>query len=290
MRKFLSQNLVAFAISTILFSGCTLNSPQQNSNFNAHLPPSSEQDPQFIEQANPPPTLNVPIEIDEEVWDLSDVDVSHIHKDKKLISFTFDDAPARTLENIFAVFAAFNESHPDNLASATVFFNGGRFDKQTKHLLYTAYALGFELGNHTQSHLDLTTLTEQEIEAEISKTDALLSEIDHKPLHLLRAPFGKTDATVKAIVKTPIIDWTIDTLDWTGIDANGIYEHVFSNRQDGAIVLMHDGYEATVSALKRLLPDLANDGYQVVSVSALAKAHNCTLRKGRVYIRARKQL
>ncbi|MBQ8406240.1 MAG: hypothetical protein IJX09_06275 [Clostridia bacterium] len=52
---------------------------------------------------------------------------------------------------------------------------------------------------------------------------------------------------------------------------------------------MHDGYKHTVDALKRLLPDLKADGYQVVSVSQLAKAHGCTLRRGSTYIRARKQ-
>ena len=57
----------------------------------------------------------------------------------------------------------------------------------------------------------------------------------------------------------------------------------------GGIVLMHDGYTATVEALKRLLPDLKAKGYQVVSVSALAKAHNVPLKIGSEYIRLRKR-
>ena len=52
---------------------------------------------------------------------------------------------------------------------------------------------------------------------------------------------------------------------------------------------MHDGYVETVSAVKRLLPDLKNAGYQVVGVSQLAKANGCQLKTGSVYIRARKQ-
>ena len=47
---------------------------------------------------------------------------------------------------------------------------------------------------------------------------------------------------------------------------------------------MHDGYAHTVDALKRLLPDLYNEGYQVVSVSQMAKMHGCTLKNGKVYI------
>ena len=86
-----------------------------------------------------------------------------------------------------------------------------------------------------------------------------------------------------------MIDWTIDTLDWTGVSEEDIYNSVFNYKFPGAIVLMHDGYNNTVSALKRLLPDLKAAGYQVVSVSKMAKAHHCTLQAGKVYIRARKQ-
>lgn len=221
-------------------------------------------------------------------WDVSDIDISEIDPNRKLISFTFDDSPSRTLENIYAVFAAFNEENPDCKASATVFFNGNLFDSQTPHLLYTAGLLGFELGNHTHSHYDLTTLSNAEISAEIDKADELLKRGDGKERHLLRAPFGKINDSVKACAKTPLIDWTIDTLDWTGVSEDAIYNSVFEQKFSGAIVLMHDGYDNTVSALKRLLPDLKEAGYQVVSVSKMSKAHGCNFQTGKVYIRARK--
>ena len=252
----------------------------------------------------PPPTIsppNVPLEqpeefdfpeakpVDPEVWDTSDTDISAIDPNRKLIAFTFDDSPSRTLENIFAVFTAFNEENPDCKATATVFFNGGLFSSDTPQLLYAACALGFELGNHTQSHADLTKLSREELQSEIDRTDELLAKADGKSRHLLRPPFGKANDLVKELSPTPIIDWTIDTLDWMGVPAEEIYQSVYTQRFSGAIVLMHDGYKNTVEALKRLLPDLKADGYQVVSVSQLAKAHGCSLRRGKTYIRARKQ-
>ena len=249
----------------------------ENSGKPVPAPPQSS-----VEPAPAPPMIDG-------VWNLSDVDISGVCKDRKLISFTFDDAPSRTLENIFAVYADYNETHPDAPAFATVFFNGGLFDAQTPHLLATARALGFELGNHTQSHYDLTTLNETQLKEEIDKTDELLGFADGKARHLLRAPFGKTNELVQSVAPTPMIDWTIDTLDWTGVSEDAIYHAVFDNRFSGAIVLMHDGYAHTVDALKRLLPDLYDEGYQVVSVSQMAKMHGCTLRQGKTYIRARKQ-
>ena len=243
--------------------------------------------PQQTETSQPPLADLKPI--DPDIWDTTQTDISHIDPKRKLIAFTFDDSPARTLENIFAVFAAFNEENPDCKASATVFFNGGLFSDDTPQLLYAACALGFELGNHTHSHADLTKLSKEELQSEIDQTDALLQQADKKNRHLLRAPFGKTNDLVKELSPTPIIDWTIDTLDWTGVCAEEIYQSVYYQRFSGAIVLMHDGYQNTVDALKRLLPDLKADGYQVVTVSQLAKAHGCKLRRGKTYIRARKQ-
>ena len=224
-----------------------------------------------------------------DIWNVSDVDVSQITPNRKLIAFSFDDAPSRSLENIFAAYADYNEAHPDAPATCTLFFNSGLFDSQTPKLLALAHALRFEFGNHTHSHHDLTTLDEETLRKEIDATDEQLYVIDGKKRHLLRAPFGKVNDFVKSIAPTPMIDWTIDTLDWTGISEDAIYHAVFDNRFPGAIVLMHDGYMHTVDALKRLLPDLYDDGYQVISISQLAKMHNCTLKQGNVYIRARKQ-
>ncbi len=225
---------------------------------------------------------------DPDIWNVQGVDISEISPHKKLISFTFDDAPGRTIENLLAVFADFNEKNPDCKASASLFVNGCRFDNQTPHLLHAACLLGWELGNHTYSHAQLTRLTPTEIQQEIDNTDRLLEPIDAQPRHLLRAPFGSVNEQVREQAYTPIIDWTIDTLDWTGSSPMEIHERVFTQKYDGAIVLMHDGYEQTVEAVKTLLPDLKQAGYQVVSVSKIIKAHGCTFRRGQVYIRARK--
>lgn len=293
MRKTFLNGLLLFnATLPLCFCACASNHPKNPVPLN---PPALEESPTKdgpltdVEES-PDSILDEEKQpIDPTVWDLSDVDLSEIDPNRKLISFTFDDVPARTLENILAVFASFNEENPDCKASATLFCNGYLFDALTPQTLTAACALGFELGNHTHSHLNLTVLDEATLKEEIDRTDALLYKVDGKPRHLLRAPFGKTNDFVKSQAPVPLIDWTIDTLDWTGVSEDTIYRTVFENRFPGAIALMHDGYKHTVDALKRLLPDLKADGYQVVSVSKMAKMHGCTLKKGSTYIRARKQ-
>ena len=223
------------------------------------------------------------------VWDVSTVDISKVNTNKKLVAFSFDDAPAKCLEELIATFVSFNEKNPDCHASATLFCNGKRINERSIATLQMATALGFELGNHSFSHADLTKLSKSELLWEIDKTDELLKGVDGKARHLLRTPYGNTNTLVKETAKTPIIDWTVDTLDWTGKGADTIYQTVISQVYSGAIVLFHDGYLETITAVKKLLPALKEKGYQVVSVSQLCKAHDCPLKNGSVYIRARKK-
>ena len=222
------------------------------------------------------------------IWDVSNVDISIVSPKRKLIALTFDDAPVKTLERIVSVFLHFNASHPDSPAFATLFCNGKNITASAIPSLQAAYAAGFELGNHTQNHQRLTSLPLPEIRQEIEKTDRILQQIDGKALHLLRAPYGEINQNVRQAANAPIIDWLIDTLDWTGRASEDVHQAVMQQKTNGAIVLLHDGYENTVLALKRLLPSLYEAGYQAVTVSQMAKAHSVPLKNGSVYIRARK--
>lgn len=225
---------------------------------------------------------------DTAVWDLKNVDISRIQSSRKLVALTFDDAPSAKLDSLISVFASFNEQNPDCEASATLFCNGSRLDNSSMHTLTSAYTLGWELGNHSFSHADFTTLTNKEIQEEISKTDKLLYRIDGKAKHLFRPPYGKLQKEDKPLIEVPIIYWNVDTLDWAGKTAFEIENTIVSNLQDGAIILLHDGYGQTVESVKRLLPTLKELGYQAVTVSQMAKANGCTLKNGGAYIRARK--
>lgn len=280
MYKYIHATILAICL--LFLSACKTSTPSKQQ-LNAYLPPF---DTFFEEEIVPLESKNA---TDETVWNTDDVDVSYIQPNRKLVALTFDDSPSKTLENILAVFAEYNENNPDCLATSTIFLNSGLISQESLPTLHMATALGFELGNHTKSHLDLTTLSPEVLQTEIDETDQILSSIDGKARHLLRPPFGRINDFVKSQVPAPVINWSIDTLDWAKTPAEDIYNGILENLFSGAIVLMHDGYPATVDALKRLLPELKSMGYQAVSVSALAKAHGCMLRNGSEYIRLRKQ-
>ena len=207
----------------------------------------------------------------------------------KKLALTFDDSPNKTLQGIISAFTDFNKLHPDCPASATLFCSGHRITKKSVQSLQIAYAAGFEMGNHGFSHRELTYLSYPEIEKEIFRVDKLLQPIDGKQTHLFRAPYGSVNDDVKKAVLSPIIDWSVDTKDWTGVSVGEIVDCVLKGARDGAIILMHDGFENTVLAVKKLLPLLKEQGYQVVTVSYLAEYNGCNLQVGGVYTRARKQ-
>ena len=56
-----------------------------------------------------------------------------------------------------------------------------------------------------------------------------------------------------------------------------------SNVKDGTIILMHDIHQPTVQAAERIIPELKKKGYQLVTVSELAKYKKKKLNNGSVY-------
>lgn len=271
--RFLLQKVLSILLATCLLPLCSCQSSSK-------LPPSQSKRIS-IYPSQPPITSTIPI------FDPSESPAPSVSENKKLIALTFDDAPGKTLENILSVFTSYNQQNPDTPAYATIFCNASRITPTQRPLLQTAQAMGFELGNHTATHADLTKLSLLEIQREIDTVDNILHTIDNRTRHLFRAPFGLINDTVKQAVQAPIISWTIDTLDWTGIDENEIIRCVLSNKFNGAIVLMHDGYTPTVSALKALLPALKAEGYQAVTLSQMSKIHKVNMQAGNVYIRLR---
>ena len=144
-------------------------------------------------------------------------------------------------------------------------------------------SLGCELGNHTYSHTDLTSLESEGISAEIAGADEALLDLTGHGATVLRPPFGSIDDNVKATAGTPMILWSIDTLDWETQDVQQTVDAIMSQVQDGSIILMHDIFQASVEAAELVIPQLIEQGYKLVTVHELAKAHGIELQTGIAY-------
>ena len=142
---------------------------------------------------------------------------------------------------------------------------------------------GHEIGNHSMDHKILTKLGAPEIRAQIDRCSGAVKDITGQDTALVRTPGGGVNDTVRANISQPIILWNIDTLDWKTRNADQTVQKVLSQVKDGDIVLMHEIYSQSGEAAVRIIPELARRGFQMVTVSELAKYKGITLEGGKTY-------
>ena len=192
---------------------------------------------------------------------------------KKSVAFTFDDSPniGKTNKLISIL--------KDNYATSTFFMIGEKMELN-KDLVSLVNSSPNEIGSHTYSHQNLNKLDTEEIKEDYLKVNSIYKDITNKELKLFRPPYGINKDTYG---NTSVILWSLDTLDWKIRNSDYIVNTVLNNISDGDIVLFHDSYNTTIDAVEKLLPILYKNGYQIVSVSALAKLKNTTLNNNQVY-------
>ena len=194
---------------------------------------------------------------------------------KKSVALTFDDGPSSFTDRLL-------DCLEENNAKATFFMVGteiASFPDEVKRMK----KLGCELGNHTYDHKDLATLSSDEISSEIARVDEQLVNLTGEGASVVRPPYGSVNDTVKSTVGTPMILWSIDTLDWKTQDVESTVEEVMNNVKDGSIILMHDIFSTSVDAAEILIPQLIEEGYQLVTVHELASLHQTELSTGVTY-------
>ena len=192
---------------------------------------------------------------------------------KKSIAFTFDDSPNIGKTNRLISILK------DNYATSTFFMVGEKMELN-KELVSLVNSSPNEIGSHTYSHKNLNKLDTEEIKEDYLKVNSIYKDITNKELKLFRPPYGINKDTYGNM---SVILWSLDTLDWKIRNSDYIVNTVLNNISDGDIVLFHDSYNTTIDAVEKLLPILYNKGYQIVSVSTLAKLKNISLNSNQVY-------
>jgi peptidoglycan/xylan/chitin deacetylase (PgdA/CDA1 family) len=144
-------------------------------------------------------------------------------------------------------------------------------------------ASGFPVGDHSQTHADLTTLSRAGVTAEVLAAQRSLRRITgHDPRPLFRFPYGASSAQAVDTIHAlgyGCIGWTIGSLGWrgtsSGVTVDQIVGAVHDGLQPGAIVLMHvganpdDGSTLDADALPRVIRTIRAHGYGFVTVPEL---------------------
>ena len=228
----------------------------------------------------PTPTP-IPVDPDDTgIWE-NNADISWIDPSKPMMAFTFDDGPIGTSETSTSV--RIQNALAASGQHATFFYWGNSLNAGTEADIKRAFDMGFEIGNHTKSHQDLSKLTAEKILDEVVTQADRLTAITGLEHFLVRPPFLSVNATVKSTVREPLINCSIDTKDYANVTAEQIVNTINTQKKDGAIVLMHQPYSTTATAMETIIPQLVAEGWQIVSVSELFKVKGLELKDGQVY-------
>ena len=189
---------------------------------------------------------------------------------KTRIALTFDDGPGEYTDQLL-------DCLEENNAHAT-FFMLGQNVENWESTVQRMVDIGCEIGSHSYDHEDLMTLSEEQISSEYQKMDEALMKACGQSATVARAPYGSADQSVYDIVQKPFFMWSLDTEDWRLMNADADYNAVMNGYlTDGSIILMHDIHEPSVQAAIRLIPDLIEKGYKLMTVSELAQAKGVNL-------------
>ncbi len=180
---------------------------------------------------------------------------------KKAVAITFDDGPGQYTERLL-------EGLKERNARATFFMVGSCVEQYPETLPLMVQG-GHQLGNHTYNHTDITTISNKEMNDQITKTDDAIFNACGQRSTAFRPPYGAhTNDTNLAIDKT-ITLWSLDTEDWNKDSAESVRDIIVSKCKDGDIILLHDIHETSVDGALLAIDELQKQGYLFVTVNEL---------------------
>lgn len=160
----------------------------------------------------------------------------------------------------------------------TFFMTGGWIEKYPDDVKAIVKA-GHELGNHSENHKQMSTLSAEQCKEEIMKPHEKVKKLTGVEMRVFRPPYGDYNdtliETVNACGYYPI-QWDVDSLDWKDYGVDSIISTVLNHKHlgNGSIILCHNGAKYTAQALEQLIDDLQEKGFKLVKMSDLIYQDN----------------
>ncbi len=196
---------------------------------------------------------------------------------RPMIALTYDDGPSAANGNRLMDLLVQNNGR-------ATFFLVGKNVPSNRDEVQRMVREGMEVANHSFDHQYFNKLSASAIREQVSRCNAAIYETCGVAPALMRLPGGNINQTVRENVDMPMIYWTIDTRDWEHKNPSKTIGSVLGHVKDGDIVLMHEIWKATVTANETLIPELARQGFQLVTVSELVRFRGYTLGTGTQYV------
>lgn len=194
---------------------------------------------------------------------------------RPMVALTFDDGPhPRNTPRILETLKTYD-------GASTFFMVGTNVERYPDVVLQVAEN-GSEIASHTYNHPNLTRLSADSLNVQLNRVSELVNDLTHQQIQIqtLRPPYGAVNEQVKEASPTPLILWSLDTLDWKTRSAEKTVDLVLSQVEDGDIILMHDIHAESADAAETLIPKLTEMGFQLVTVQELMEAKGLEMLPG----------
>ncbi|KAG0214779.1 chitin deacetylase [Mortierella sp. GBA30] len=193
---------------------------------------------------------------------------------------TYDDGPSEATKELM--------QHLNSKKISATFFIVGSRVLEYPEILKDEIAQGHHIAMHTWSHAGLTTLTNEQIVAEVRWTEKIIRDVTGLTMKYIRPPYGDCDNRVREILRQmgySTVIWTLgwDTNDWRlplhQIQAPQIlktFNDALNNMQlvtssagglGGPITLEHDLTSETIDLAKTILPIGMGRGLKPMSLA-----------------------
>ena len=194
-----------------------------------------------------------------------EIPIYHVETQEKKLSITMNCAwNADDIDSIL-------QTLEKNKVHITFFMVGEWVDKFPDAVKKIA-AAGHEIANHSNTHPHVNNLSYEANMKEIEACSQKIEVLTGKKTTLYRAPYGEYNNIViraaKGASHVPI-QWDLDTLDYTGLTGNEMWQRLESKLTSGNIILMHNGTTHTADSLEMIIQNIQKKGYQIVTVSEL---------------------
>ena len=191
--------------------------------------------------------------------------IYNVQTNENKVAFTMNCAwNADDIDNILEILE-------QNNVKITFFIVGSWIDKYPEEVK-KIYKAGHEIASHSDTHPHVNNLSYEKNINEIEKSNEKIKAITGKRTSIYRTPYGEyNDVVIKAAIDKGYytIQWSIDTLDYTGLNGEEMWNRIDSKIKKGDIILSHNGTQHTAESLDMLIKNIKEKGFEIVTVSEL---------------------
>jgi polysaccharide deacetylase family sporulation protein PdaB len=196
-----------------------------------------------------------------------------VETNKKQVAITFDCAwGADDIPSIIDTLVS-------NDVNATFFMVGDWIEKYPDAVRLLGEN-NLELGNHSDSHAHVNNLSYEKNVEDMKACNEKIKELTGEECKFYRGPYGEYNNTVIQAAESlnmKVIQWDIDTLDYTGKTADEMCERIKKKLRSGSIILMHNDTKYTASGLEQIINCIKEEGYEIIPLSELIYFEDYTI-------------